>query len=88
MRNRGPVRLVFDASRCEGHAICALRCPERISLDEWGFAEVDPTPTDDELGAVRARRAARACPAGALTVVAVPAPAPRRRAQSGDAEQT
>jgi len=72
--NGGPeapfrVRLVIDASRCDGHAICALRCPELISLDEWGYAQVDPVPAPTVAIAARARWAARACPVGALTVL-------------------
>ena len=61
------VRLVIDASRCDGHAICALRCPELIALDEWGYANVDPRPAPTPWIAARALRAARSCPAGAMT---------------------
>ena len=68
MTRASPVRLQFDASRCDGHAICALRCPDLISLDEWGYAVVDPSPVSGTTAA-RARRAVRACPAGALTLV-------------------
>ena len=63
------VRLFVDASRCDGHGICALRCPELISLDEWGYATVDPSPAPTRSIAARARRAARACPAGAITAM-------------------
>jgi ferredoxin len=62
------VRLVIDASLCDGHGICALRCPELISLDEWGYAHVAMTRVDSERLATRARRAAAACPVGALRV--------------------
>jgi len=61
------VRLVIDASRCEGHAICALQCPELISLDEWGYAHLESSATTASIAA-RARRAVRACPVGAITV--------------------
>lgn len=63
-------RLVIDASLCDGHGICALRCPELISLDEWGYAHVATTDVASERLAARARRAAAACPAGALRLVA------------------
>ena len=66
------VRLVFDAARCDGHAICALRCPELFSLDDWGYAAVDTLPAPTQEIADRARRAARSCPNGALTAMVVP----------------
>jgi len=69
MNRLGPVRIVIDASRCDGHAICVLRCPERITLDEWGYAHVDDTPTETAASSARAERAALACPAGALTLI-------------------
>jgi ferredoxin len=62
------VRLVIDASRCDGHAICALQCPELISLDEWGYAHLESSSVTTASIAARARRAVRACPAGAITV--------------------
>jgi ferredoxin len=62
-------RLALDPAVCDGHGICALRCPDRISLDEWGYALVDGTVIDDHRVLRRAHRAAAACPAGALTVV-------------------
>lgn len=65
--------VTVDMVRCAGHGICALVLPERIRLDEWGFAHVDPTPVTGRSTA-RARRAARACPRRALSVNdAVPA---------------
>jgi ferredoxin len=70
-----PVRLVLDAARCDGHGICVLRCPELITLDEWGYAGVDSGAVPDARVLRRARRAAAACPARALSFVAV-APAP------------
>jgi len=65
-RRKATLRLLFDAARCDGHGICALRCPELIGLDEWGYARVDPTPSADPETVARARRAVRACPNGAL----------------------
>lgn len=69
------LRLVFDASRCDGHGMCSVRCPERIVLDPWGFADVDPTPVDDRRSIRRATAAARSCPAGALHALPVDPPA-------------
>ena len=75
-------RLAIEAATCDGHGICALRCPELISLDEWGFASIDRRVVADPTTIRRASRAVRACPAGALRLVevtdpgAVAAPAP------------
>ena len=71
MTRRRAWRLVLDSAKCDGHGICALRCPDRVSLDAWGFAGVeDPGPLN---GGVlrRARRAVAACPEGALSLLPV-----------------
>ncbi len=62
-------RLVVDAARCDGHGICVLRCPELVSLDRFGFAAVDGAAITAAAMLRRARRAAAACPEGALTIV-------------------
>ena len=64
-----PVRLALDAARCDGHGICALRCPELVSLDRFGFASVDGAAIESATVRRRALRAAAACPEGALAVV-------------------
>jgi ferredoxin len=61
-----PIRLRLDAASCTGHGICALRCPERVALDEWGFPDVDPEPLTARGELVRARLAVAACPERAL----------------------
>lgn len=61
--------LELDAARCDGHGICLLRFPERIALDEWGFAEVQREPIRDRATLRRARRVVDACPEGALRLV-------------------
>ena len=58
-------RVLVDPIACDGHGVCAELFPERISLDDWGYPIVDPTPFDDDLLA-HARRAAEACPVIAL----------------------
>jgi len=50
---------------CEAHGLCAELLPERVTLDEWGYPIVDPTPVGGELER-HARRAAAACPTLAL----------------------
>jgi len=74
------LRLVLDAARCDGHGICALRCPDRVSLDQWGYAAVDPTPLVGRRMNRRARNVVAACPEAALTIApaagrGAPAPA-------------
>ena len=60
-------RLRVDRTRCAGHGICAFIAPGALDLDAWGFPEVVATElSGDDLR--RARRAAAACPRGALTV--------------------
>ena len=68
-------RLVVDAARCDGHGICALRCPELITLDRWGYAGVDAGAVATGRMLRRARLAAAACPERAITLVPT-APAP------------
>ncbi|HET6811629.1 MAG TPA: ferredoxin [Acidimicrobiales bacterium] len=69
-----PVRIRLDPTRCAGHGICALISGERIGLDGWGFAVVDPTEIGEANLRRRARRAVAACPRGALSLEEVPGP--------------
>ncbi len=71
-----PARLLVDGSRCDGRGICALCCPDRITLDEWGFARIDSRPIEQSSVLARARRAVAACPEGALALVPVEARKP------------
>lgn len=64
------IRLSFDATRCVGHGICALRF-DKIALDQWGYAVVEPGPLESRRDRRKARRAVAACPEGALRIVAV-----------------
>jgi len=66
------VRLAIDAARCDGHGICALRCPELVSLDQWGFARVEGKTVTGRGAVRRARRAVASCPARALSVLEDP----------------
>lgn len=63
-----PLRLVVNGAQCDGHGICALIVPERISLDQWGYATLDERPLEDRRVLARARRAVKACPARALAL--------------------
>ncbi len=62
-------RVRVDPIACDGHGLCAELLPERISLDDWGYPIVDPTPVAGELRS-HARRAVAACPTLALRLVA------------------
>lgn len=63
------VRLAVDGAKCDGHGICALVLPERISLDAWGYASIENGPIEDERTLARAKRAVSACPVQALALV-------------------
>jgi ferredoxin len=68
--------LELDPIACEGHGLCAQLLPERITLDDWGYPIVDPTPIGRDL-VPHARRAVRACPVLALRLEAARAGAGR-----------
>lgn len=72
--SREPVTLAVDMVRCDGHGICAWLFPERVALDEWGFAWVDPEAIVDSRDRRRARAAVRACPKRALSLAPVARP--------------
>lgn len=67
--------LMADGARCKGHGICALVVPGRVHLDHFGYAVVSGAPLRDDAELARARRAVRACPAGALRLTARPSDA-------------
>jgi ferredoxin len=80
--------LVVNGSLCDGHGMCALVMPERISLDAWGYASVDGETLDNPRLVARAARVVHACPAGALTLEGVVATPPRRAKDSKTSERT
>ena len=63
------MKLTFDAGRCDGMGMCAVVFPEGISLDRWGFAQVDAGEILDPKLQRKARRAAGCCPRGAIAVI-------------------
>lgn len=69
--------LYLDGERVGGCGIGVSRFPQRITLDEWGYAIIDPDPIDSELDLQRARQAVRACPEGVLELLSIRS-APRR----------
>jgi ferredoxin len=75
--------LAVNPIACTGHGICAELLPERVSLDDWGFPVIDPTPIPDYLRP-HVKRAIAACPTLALLLQKFslrqePTPPPRRR---------
>lgn len=58
-------RVVLDIIACDGRGLCAELLPERISLDDWGYPIIDPTPVDPAV-LTHARAAVAACPVLAL----------------------
>ncbi len=62
-------RLRLDPGRCQGHGLCHWLAPDRLDLDEWGYPVVEAGALETARAVRRARRAVRACPAGALRLV-------------------
>ncbi len=60
-------RLRWNPTVCTGAGYCAEIAPELISLDDWGFPEVESRPIGDETLA-HARRAVAMCPRLALII--------------------
>lgn len=65
------LKILVDGTKCDAHGICALRLPERISLDQWGYALVSDEKIVRRVTLRRARRAVVACPNGALELVEI-----------------
>ena len=68
-------RLRVNPIACDGHGLCAVLFPERVTLDDWGYPIVDGAPIPRPLEQ-HARRAIDACPVLALRLEAAGA-APR-----------
>jgi ferredoxin len=56
-----------DPTRCRGHGICALMFAEALELDRWGYGRSLDEEHVGRRSLVQARRAARACPNGAIS---------------------
>lgn len=61
-------KLLVNPVECEGHGVCAELLPELITLDEWGYPIVDPSPIAPGMER-HARKAVSACPALALRLI-------------------
>lgn len=62
------MRIVVDAVRCTGHAMCAARAPEVYELDELGHSTADGVEVPPSLEQA-AREGAMACPEQAITLI-------------------
>ncbi|HET6818638.1 MAG TPA: ferredoxin [Mycobacteriales bacterium] len=69
MTDEGHESLAVDMVKCDGHGICAWLFPERVGLDDWGYAWVDPTEIRTSRQRRAARAAVRACPRRALSLI-------------------
>ena len=67
-----PARLLANPALCDGHGICALRAPELLALDAWGFVGVETTEMLSGRDLRRAASAVAACPERALSLVGAP----------------
>ncbi len=61
-------RLRVDPTACDGIGLCALRAPDVVELDRWGYPVLGGGDLEGR-GLVQARRAVRACPRHALWLV-------------------
>lgn len=65
-----PMRLLVDPVACEAVGFCAHLAGESVRLDRWGYPIVPAAPLPaQQIPAVR--RALRACPRRALSLVDV-----------------
>lgn len=63
------MRVRVDREKCMGHAVCYRYSPDVFILDERGYNNVpDDYKVPPELEA-RTRKAAQACPEGAIIVI-------------------
>ena len=64
-------RLMIDPTRCDGVGICAIKAPDLITLDAWGFPMIAESPLTEKT-LVQAQRAVAACPKRALMIIEEP----------------
>ncbi len=64
-------RIRIDPTLCRGHAICALYYAEGVEIDRWGFGQVVEAALPSRRAVRRARRAAAACPNGAVVITGI-----------------
>ena len=65
-------RLHVDWTRCDGRGLCVELLPETLDRDEWGYpvsVRGEREPGIDASAHGRAKRAVKACPRLALSIV-------------------
>ncbi|MFE3635612.1 ferredoxin [Streptomyces cellostaticus] len=62
------MKLLLDATLCQGYGLCQESAPELIDLDEWGYARLRATEVPDDREE-QAQEAVAACPQAALRLV-------------------
>ena len=66
---RTTMKIKINKQNCVGHARCNAVAPELYTLDEeTGYTDIDEKEVPPELEAL-ARRGARACPEGIITII-------------------
>ncbi|MER7950475.1 ferredoxin [Streptomyces sp. NPDC096079] len=61
------MKLLLDATLCNGYGLCQENAPELVELDEWGYARVVAIDVP-AAAADRARACVDSCPNSALRV--------------------
>ncbi len=65
MPNTEPDAVSVDWTRCDAHGLCTALLPASITLDDWGYPQLDPRALSTERRS-DLRRAVSSCPALAL----------------------
>lgn len=65
------MRIIIDATRCQGHARCCAVAPNVFHLNDDGYIEMPDFDVPPELEA-DARRGMNACPERVIQVVPAP----------------
>ncbi len=66
--------LLIDPTKCDGVGICAIKAPDLIQMDVWGFPIIESAPLTDNTKK-QAKKALRACPKKALLIIERESPA-------------
>ena len=60
--------LRVDPTACDGIGICALKAPDLVTLDPWGFPVIHDDDLTESSRRKQAERAVNACPKRALFI--------------------
>lgn len=62
-------QLRIDPTKCDGVGICAIKAPDLIRLDDWGFPLIAEQPLNTPDLMRQAEHAVNACPKRALLLL-------------------